>query len=229
MTKAEELKAKLATINEAAIAAVKENLEIIELTKQVKVAEVKLARQSDPKFIQAKTIASIAQETADAIQAVETTCQAIIESMPIFSKKTRENRKWNPSNFYGLGSHISGIYRILTGILYSTTDHKTMLLAETGLYEDLVESTINAFGNTAYYTDTHKVVVPAVPYNYDLLVSNLTLISDILNINPDMQLVTEANLAKIFQAAQTRAEAEEENHKTQGDKTVAVHNELINI
>ena len=155
MTKAEELKAKLASINEAAIAAVKENLEIIDLTKQVAIAEVKLARQSDPKFIQAKTQASIAQETADAIQTIESKCQVIIESMPIFSKKTRENRKWNPSNYYGLGSHIGGIYRILTGILYSTTDHKVQLLAETGLYEDLVESTILAFGNTAYYRVTH--------------------------------------------------------------------------
>ena len=229
MTKAEELKAKLANINEAAIAAVKANLEIIDLTKQVAIAEVKLARQSDPKFIQAKTNASIAQETADAIQAIESKCQAIIESMPIFSKKTRENRKWNPSNYYGLGSHIGGIYRILTGILYSTTDHKVQLLASTGLYEDLVESTILAFGNTAYYSETHKVIVPAVPYNVDILVSNLTLIADILNINPDMQAVTEANLAKIFQSALTKAEADQTQDKTQGDKTVAVHNELINI
>ena len=229
MTKAEELKAKLANINEAAIAAVKANLEIIDLTKQVAIAEVKLARQSDPKFIQAKTNASIAQETADAIQAIESKCQAIIESMPIFSKKTRENRKWNPSNYYGLGSHIGGIYRILTGILYSTTDHKVQLLASTGLYEDLVESTINAFGNTAYYSETHKVIVPAIPYNIDTLVANLTLIADILNINPDMQAVTEANLAKIFQSALTKAEADQTQDKTQGDKTVAVHNELINI
>ena len=229
MTKAEELKAKLASINEAAIAAVKENLEIIDLTKQVAIAEVKLARQSDPKFIQAKTQASIAQETADAIQTIESKCQVIIESMPIFSKKTRENRKWNPSNYYGLGSHIGGIYRILTGILYSTTDHKVQLLAETGLYEDLVESTILAFGNTAYYSETHKVIVPAVPYNIDTLVSNLTLIADILNINPDMQAVTETTLAKIFQSAESKAEADQTQDKTQGDKTVAVHNELINI
>lgn len=229
MTKAEELKAKLASINEAAIAAVKENLEIIDLTKQVAIAEVKLARQSDPKFIQAKTQASIAQETADAIQTIESKCQVIIESMPIFSKKTRENRKWNPSNYYGLGSHIGGIYRILTGILYSTTDHKVQLLAETGLYEDLVESTILAFGNTAYYSETHKVIVPAVPYNIDTLVSNLTLIADILNINPDMQAVTETTLSKIFQSAESKAEADQTQDKTQGDKTVAVHNELIQI
>ena len=229
MTKAEELKAKLAQVNAAAVAAVKENLEIIELTKQVAVAEVKLARQSDPKFILAKTQASIAQETADAIQAIESKCQVIIESMPIFSKKTRENRKWNPSNYYGLGSHIGGIYRILTGILYSTTDHKVQLLASTGLYEDLVESTINAFGNTAYYSETHKVIVPAIPYNIDTLIANLTLIADILNINPDMQAVTEANLSKMFQSALAKAEADQTQDKTQGDKTVAVHNELINI
>ena len=229
MTKAEELKAKLAQVNEAAIAAVKENLEIIDLTKQVKVAEVKLARQSDPKFIQAKTIAAIAQETSDNIQEIESNCQAIIESMPIFSKKTRENRKWNPSNYYGLGSHIGGIYRLLTGILYSTTDHKVQLLASTGLYEDLIESTILAFGNTAYYSETHKVIVPAIPYNIDTLLSNLTLISDILNINPDMQAVTEANLSKIFKSAEAKAEADEIQNKTQGDKTVAVHNELIQI
>lgn len=229
MTKAEELKAKLAQVNEAAIAAVKENLEIIDLTKQVKVAEVKLARQSDPKFIQAKTIAAIAQETSDNIQEIESNCQAIIESMPIFSKKTRENRKWNPSNYYGLGSHIGGIYRILTGILYSTTDHKVQLLSSTGLYEDLIESTILAFGNTAYYSETHKVVVPTIPYNTDTLLSNLTLISDILNINPDMQAVTEANLSKIFKSAEAKAEADEIQNKTQGDKTQAVNNELIQI
>ena len=149
--------------------------------------------------------------------------------MPIFSKKTRENRKWNPSNFYGLGSHIGGIYRILTGILYSTTEHKVQLLAATNLYEDLVESTINAFGNTAYYTPTHKVIVPAVAYNYNLLVANLTLISDILNINPDMTALTEANLAKIFQTAYARAEADELLDKEQGAKTTAVESQLINI
>ena len=229
MTKAEELKAKLATINEASIAAVKANLEISELTKQVAAAEIKLARQLDPKFILAKTNASIAQETAEAIQAIESKCQAVIESMPIFSKKTRENRKWNPSNYYGLGSHICGIYRILTGILYSTTDHKTMLLAETGLYEDLVESTINAFGNTAYYSETHKVIVPAIPYNSDTLVANLTLIADILNINPDMKAVTEANLSKIFKSAEDNAKSDQIKDKNQGEKTAAVHNELINI
>ena len=228
MTK-EELKAKLAEVTAQSVEKVKENLEIIDLNKQLQIAEAKLKRQSDPKFIQAKTTSDVAQATTDAIRDIEIKCQAIIESMPIFNKKTRENRKWNPSNFYGLGSHIGGIYRILTGILYSTSEHKIQLLVETGLYEDLIESTINAFGNTAYYTPTHKVIVPAVPYNYDLLISNLVLISDILNINPDTTLVTEANLAKIFQAAQSKAETDEELDKTQGDKTQAVEKQLINI
>lgn len=229
MTKAEQLKAKLAELTTQAAEIVKENLELIDLNKQVKAAEFKIARQSSPAYITAKTNAVIAQATTDSINNIELKCQAIIEAMPIFNSKTRENRKWNPSNFYGLGSHIGGIYRILTGILYSTTEHKTQLLAETGLYEDLVESTVNAFGNTAYYTATHKVIVSELPFDMPILTANLTLIADILNINPDMTAVTETNLTKIFKSAQARAEADEKADKEQGAKTTAVETQLIQI
>jgi hypothetical protein len=44
-----------------------------------------------------------------------------------------------------------------------------------------------------------------------------------------MQAVTETTLAKIFQSAESKAEADQTQDKTQGDKTVAVHNELIQI
>jgi hypothetical protein len=195
----EQLRANAAEAVANAKAAVSEKLEIAQLTATI-------ARANNQSIIDATAQVKASEAVSAKLKEIATVCEQTISSMPVFNKKTRENRKWSPSAEYGLGSHMTELTGLLTGIQYSATAHKPYLLAASGLSEDLIESTVEALGSTPYFSPNYGVIVNGLNYNLPKLLTNLAVIESIMDIDLDKSKLTEANLSARMELAQLKAE-----------------------
>lgn len=172
-------------------------------------------RLQDPKYLNALTKASMVKSTTDTLNAVINNCKGIIESMPIFNRTTGENRKWSTNRTVGYGNHIELLTNLLNGIQYSTAEHKQFMLELSGLDSDLIERTLQAFGNPAYYSINNDIVVEAQPYNYNELMECIALIEDKLGVVLNTTDLTEKRMSQRFLLAEVRAkQAQVDAHKT---------------
>lgn len=165
------------------------------------------------------------QATMDKLLELEMQCEVVINDMPIHNTKTKETRKWNPSRQYGMGSHMDVLTGILSGIQYSAAAHKEQLLTVTGLPSVLIENTLRALGNTAFYSRNYSTIVEEVPYNMDELTTYLDVIQDILGIELDLSQVTEATLSHRFETARLRAEKDQNEDRI----TMELQGQLIAV
>lgn len=178
------------------------------LTERVEMARIQAKLQSldNPALLQARVVATLNNTASTKLNDLNTACAAIVASMPVYSAKTRENRKWNPSQLYGFGSKINALYMLLSGIQYAATEHKLQMLAITGLSETLIEQTLEAFGSPAYYSSNYHTIVDETPYNIPQLHQSIALLADILDIQLDTTRITEGAMRSRFDVARLRAE-----------------------
>ena len=101
----------------------------------------------------------VAADTSNKLKSLEEQCVQLVQTLPVYSKATRELRKFNPSRVYGFGNQIASLVGILSGIQYSANEHKLQMLAQTGLNEQIIEDTLNAFGAPAYFSEKYDVIV----------------------------------------------------------------------
>lgn len=212
MNRVEQIRAEVLAKMEAKRAQYNETKEIANLERQLNNADLVFKLED------------IATTTAK-LKELEQSCELIVASMPIYSSKTRENRKFNPSRQYGLGNHIQLLSGLLTGIMYSAQEHKALMLAETKLSEDLVEQTVEAFGAPAYYSTNYNEVVPEVPYNVATLQANLGIVAETLGIDLDVSKITPQGMQHRFNVALLRANRELSERQTAidlGSQTITV-------
>jgi len=194
----EQLKAEVAKAQAEAQKQVSETMERVKLESQLKLA-------TDPSFIRLKAQAQMQQSTTNKLTEIDRVCEEIVSSMPVYNSKTRENRKWRPTRVYGLGKQIELLSGILAGIQYSTLEHKQQMLTYVGISEDLIEQTLEAFGQPSYYSNNYNIVVEEKPCDIDSLNQCLTLLEDALDITIDRK-PTEAVMRQRFEVARVRAE-----------------------
>lgn len=168
-------------------------------------------------------IAAVKEATSEELKAIEMACSMIVKDLPLTNKATREIRKWNPSRVYGYGNQIGALVGILSGIQYSAAEHRLQMLATTGLNEQIIEDTLNAFGSPAYFSAKYETIVPEKPYCINSIKNSLEVLEIKLNINLDKDAVTEELLSKQFESARLRAETERNNYLvTKQTKTITV-------
>lgn len=213
MVTLEELKAQAAKMAEEAAAKVAESnerlayeIDIIKAQNQIDMANNELVRLTSAKN-------RISAETTKKLADMNLQCQTIVSDIPIYSAKTRENRKWNPSRQYGYNNHIAELSGILSGIQYAAAEHKAHLLAITKLDADLIESTLQAFGSPAYYSRNYSTVVPETPADVATLKANLALIEYRLGLNLQLNDLTEKSVEDKFRTARVKAEHTEASSK----------------
>ena len=166
---------------------------------------------------------AVREATSEELKNLELSCEQIVKDLPITSRTTRETRKWNPSRVYGYGNQIGALVGLLSGIQYSASQHRLQMLATTGLNEQIIEDTLVAFGSPAYFSAKYETIIEAKPYDYDTIRSCIEVLEHKLDLNIDMSQLTEANIAKQFEAAQLRAETEQNNYlATKQTKTIQV-------
>ena len=168
-------------------------------------------------------ISAVKEATSEELKAVEMACSMIVKDLPLTNKATREIRKWNPSRVYGYGNQIGALVGILSGIQYSAAEHRLQMLATTGLNEQIIEDTLNAFGSPAYFSAKYETIVPEKPYCINSIKNSLEVLEIKLNINLDKDAITEELLSKQFESARLRAETERNNFLvTKQTKTITV-------
>lgn len=168
-------------------------------------------------------IAAVKEATSEELKAIEMACSMIVKDLPLTNKATREIRKWNPSRVYGYGNQIGALVGILSGIQYSAAEHRLQMLATTGLNEQIIEDTLNAFGSPAYFSAKYETIVPEKPYCINSIKNSLEVLEIKLNINLDKDAITEELLSKQFESARLRAETERNNYLvTKQTKTITV-------
>ena len=168
-------------------------------------------------------ISAVKEATSEELKAIEMACSMIVKDLPLTNKATREIRKWNPSRVYGYGNQIGALVGILSGIQYSAAEHRLQMLATTGLNEQIIEDTLNAFGSPAYFSAKYETIVPEKPYCINSIKNSLEVLEIKLNINLDKDAITEELLSKQFESARLRAETERNNYLvTKQTKTISV-------
>ncbi len=212
MSRLEQLKIQAKASLEAAIAKAKEEAE-----------ERRYNAISSGGVDRVMAIAAVKEATSEELKAVEMACSMIVKDLPLTNKATREIRKWNPSRVYGYGNQIGALVGILSGIQYSAAEHRLQMLATTGLNEQIIEDTLNAFGSPAYFSAKYETIVPEKPYCINSIKNSLEVLEIKLNINLDKDAITEELLSKQFESARLRAETERNNYLvTKQTKTITV-------
>jgi hypothetical protein len=153
------------------------------------------------------------ESDVDTLKQLIAQCEAVVELQPIYDATRKQNKRWNGRPLYGHGLVVNNLYQLLTGVMYSTPEHKQVMLAQLGLSESLIENLVNAFGSPSYYSIREERVVDELPFNSDILTKLLPLVSVTLGIQVPMHELVEAKLQARFErqselAQQAEAQAQ---------------------
>lgn len=199
MSKLQELKEQLKAQMATAAKDARETAEVNRITAQLEV-------MNSESFKRAEAISAARRLTSEALTDIDAKCEAVVASMPIHSTRTKENRKWNPSRMYGFGEQFAQLTGILSGMQYSASEHKALMMKQTGIDAVLIESILESLGSMAYYSTNYGVVVDEVPFNYDNLMMYLQLLEIRLGITLDRTTLTKDNFSDKFNTARLKAE-----------------------
>lgn len=176
-----------------------------------------LARLEDDNYVDNLIKLEDKKATIERIKATISICSDIVTDMPIYSSKTRENRKFNPSKEYGLGTELAELTGLLSGIQYSSTEHKAQMLAETGLDEVTIEAALDALGSRPYYNKTYALITEGKPADVTALKFYLEQICDTLQVECDLSSINQTTFDRMEALALARAE------KAQAEDQVALN------
>ncbi len=173
-------------------------------TKQTEIQKMKAQlkkRQADKKSEMAKTIEliQVSKEIAkldspmynkrELAKKDSLTLDVITDQ--IAEQYAADDRKM--SLVFGYGILPSKILAVMKSIQFSKHEEKEELLMMTGLDEQIIEDTLTAFGNTAYFSKANIEVVPEQPMN-------ISAVKELLEtVAIDMKLVSELDLSAFNQ------------------------------
>lgn len=207
---------------ELAIATAASNEQLTNMTEARRItAQIELVK--DPKMQEARVSAEIDRINTQQLDDIILKAGIIVDSKPVMDTRRRENRKFSPSRFFGLGAQIDKVYQVLTGVLYSTDAHKPELLTLTNLDTNLIETTVEAFGTPrSYYNGTER---PEVPANVSKLRPNLALISTKMGLTLDLSNITSTRMNAIFAQAQAKYAKDKASHEL----TLAAESQVLDL
>lgn len=194
----------------------KEAVEQANMQAEYFIAEAQIARATNSDITRSIAMAQAANATTAKLERLEAECTAVVAAMPVYSARTRENRKFNPTRFYGLGNDIAIVIGLLSGINYSAREHRAQLMAKTGLNSTIIEQTLESLGSLSYYSKNYGVVVEAKPYSVKSLKANLDTVAAMMNISLDTSVINEDSMKALWLNAEVRA-LKQYNEAMEGD------------
>lgn len=191
--------------------------EAIEAKTQALIAETQQKAEMAALQAQMRVLESDAYQNAKVQQAINESkqtllvqrideCKAIVSTIPVHDKKTRQDKKWAGRPTYGMGKDLELLHELCSGVLYAVNEHKQLMLDTTGLNPNTVEQFLESLGNTAYYSTTYSTIVEEVPYNVSTARASVMLLGEQLGVVLDATALTESNTASRFEKARIRAE-----------------------
>jgi hypothetical protein len=184
-------------------------LEERRLARAEKTEAKRLALLDNDSYVDDLLADEIKEETNQKLTSLIENMEDIVASMPVYDSRTRENRKFKAMGEYGLGTEFSKITGLLSGIQYSAKAHKDQMLAETGLSEVLIESTLDALGRRSYYSQNNATIVTAVPANVGRLKTLINRVADKLGVELDDSYLNQASFDTLEERALLKAQKQE--------------------
>lgn len=194
----------------------KEAVEQANMQAEYFIAEAQIARATNSDITRSIAMAQAANATTAKLERLEAECTAVVAAMPVYSARTRENRKFNPTRFYGLGNDIAIVIGLLSGINYAAREHRAQLMVKTGLNSTIIEQTLESLGSLSYYSKNYGVVVEAKPYSVKSLKANLDTVAAMMNISLDTSVINEDSMKALWLNAEVRA-LKQYNEAMEGD------------
>lgn len=194
----------------------KEAVEQANMQAEYFIAEAQIVRATNSDITRSIAMAQAANATTAKLERLEAECTAVVAAMPVYSARTRENRKFNPTRFYGLGNDIAIVIGLLSGINYAAREHRAQLMAKTGLNSTIIEQTLESLGSLSYYSKNYGVVVEAKPYSVKSLKANLDTVAAMMNISLDTSVINEDSMKALWLNAEVRA-LKQYNEAMEGD------------
>ena len=167
--------------------------------------EATLKLEGSKELFNAKVKLAVVSNNTKQLQDAVDKCAAIIEASPVHNRKTGANRVWSPSGRFSFGAQINLMYQLASGIMYSATEHKTLLLVCSGLDDQLIEQFMEAFGSPAYYSRNTNAIVEAKPYDIDMVLSTASLMQSQLGVIVDTSQLTVENFSLEFGRSELQA------------------------
>jgi len=130
------------------------------------------------------------------------TIEAMIQSIEEFSTDDVKVRK-----VFGFGNQVDGVLTIIKSAMYAKATVKEEVMLLTSLDNDIIEETLDALGQTAYFNENSQEIVESQPCNVSLLRELLLLVSHDMGLT-DVKLnkITETNINRMYVSAQAKAE-----------------------
>lgn len=213
MTTKTQLKALEAKVK----AAQAESKKKIEAAAKEASLKATLVLESSKTLFDSKVQLAVTSGNTSRLQALVDECTAIVDSNPVVNKNTRTTRIWAGTRRFTFGSQINLMYQLASGMLYSCAEHKTLMLAHTGVDAELLEQFVEAFGSTAYYSRKTHELVPAKMYDVDNVTASVAVMQSVLGVVVDTSQLTEANFSLEFGKGEVRAQLD----KAQADEALA--------
>lgn len=167
--------------------------------------EAMLALESSESLFEAKVKLAASSNNTVKLQKLVDECGGIITSLPVTNPKTRSQRVWAGSRRFAFGSQVNLAYQLATGILYSCTEHKPLLVEFTKLDTELLEQLNEAFGTPAYYSRNYNALVEAKMYNVEGVKAALNIMQSQLGVIIDTSQVTAEEFSLEFGKAEKAA------------------------
>ena len=179
----EDLKEQVRLAQEASQAAIQE-------ATQRRLLEAQLRVLTNPNLQAAKSVLGARDAVTKHLQSVITACEVIVRDNPVVAKSTGQLRGFGGNFAYQWGDQISLVAKIVTGIKFSVSEHKSQMLALTGLSESLVDVLADAFGSLPYFSEDRNEILPEVPPNLDNLQALLPVVEEAFGVSLDVSKVT---------------------------------------
>lgn len=179
--------------------------------------EAELALLGNENFQNALVSQAIREQTTAKLAMLVNQCASIVADNPVYSRTLGADRKWNPTKQYGFGNQIAELSGLLSGIQYSVAEHNQLMLAAVGLTPDLVERTLEAFGQMPYYSVTSNEIVLGHKTDVRTLTECVTLIEQQLKLVIDKSRLTETVANQRYTTALVRAERAQAEAKLAND------------
>lgn len=168
--------------------------------------EAMLKLEDSTVLFNSKVKLAVSSQHTKTLQTLINECSSIVDSVPVTNTKTRTVRKWAGSQRFAFGTQINLMYQLASGILYACAEHKTLLLAHTGLDSELLEQFVEAFGTPAYYSRNFNTLVEAKPYTVEDVLSTVAVMQSELGVIVDTSLLTTPTFSLEFGKAEVTAE-----------------------
>ena len=196
-----ELKAKLAEKTAAKKAELATLMETIKITNELDKMESPIYNQRE--------LSKTDNATLDAYKAI------------INEAYIADDRKM--SVVFGYGVIPSKILAIMKSIQFSKQEEKFDFMTMSNLDEQLIEDTLTAFGNTAYFSKDTVEVIPEIPMDIPKVRSLLALAAKDMGLVGELDLspFNDLNVDYQYTRSRVRAETQLENTKAYIEETVA--------